>query len=80
MICYRCCGTTRYLGNGMIETDCTICVDGKIVEKKPKPIEDHKIDRKSKSYKTAIKDIMELNPDISKEDAVKMFDDAYDKV
>lgn len=75
MLCYRCGGTGRYLGNGMMMTDCTLCEDGKVIEKS-----DPKVDRKSKSYQTAIKEIMAINPEITRAEAVKMFDKAYDKV
>ena len=75
MLCYRCGGTGRYLGNGMMMTDCNLCKDGKL-EDESTP----KIDRKSQSYKQAIKEIMDINPDISRAEAVKMFDKAYDKV
>lgn len=76
MLCYRCQGTGQYLGNGMILTDCNLCNgDGKSVI-----IASPKIDRKSSSYKKAIKDIMSINPSISREEAVKMFDQEYDKV
>lgn len=75
MLCYRCGGTGRYLGNGMMMTDCRICDEGKIIDK-PAP----KIDRKSKSYQNAIKEIMAINPTLSRSEAVKMFDKAYDKV
>lgn len=76
MLCYRCGGTGKYLGNGMMMTNCTLCdEDGKIIEPSAP-----KIDRKSKSYQTAIKDIMAINPTITRAEAVKMFDKAYDKV
>lgn len=76
MLCHRCGGTGKYLGNGMMMTNCTLCDDdGRIVETK-----EPKIDRKSKSYQKAIKDIMAINPTISHTEAVKMFDNAYDKV
>lgn len=75
MLCHRCGGTGKYLGNGMMMTDCTLCDDGKVIAKTSP-----KIDRKSKSYQTAIKDIMAINPTISRAEAVKMFDKAYDKV
>ncbi len=73
-LCIRCNGSGKYLGNGMMMTDCTLCDDDVEVVETPK------VDRKSKSYRAAIKDIMSLNPTISREDAVKMFDNAYEKV
>ncbi len=75
-LCIRCGGSGRYLGNGMMMTDCTLCDEDNEVEK---PQSTPKIDRKSKSYQTAIKDIMALNPTITRQEAVKMFDKAYHK-
>ena len=76
-LCIRCGGTGKYLGNGMMMTDCTLCdEDNEVVKPQTTP----KIDRKSKSYQSAIKDIMAINPTISRAEAVKMFDKAYDKV
>jgi len=67
------------MGNGMIMANCHLCDDeGDIIPNKSVPKLDA-IDRKSESYKTAIKDIMDINPGIKKKDAVKMFDDAYEK-
>lgn len=70
-----------YLGNGMIMTHCTLCDEDDDYfspEAKPAPPLD-KIDRRSKSYQDAIKDIMAINPDITRQEAVKMFDKAYIK-
>lgn len=76
-LCIRCNGTGTYLGNGFMLTDCELCnnSDHEINEA---PSLD-KIDRKSKSYQKAIKDIMAINPNISRQEAVKMFDEAYIK-
>lgn len=78
MLCYRCGGTGKYLGNGMMTTKCTICdesghVKAEAAEEKPP------IDRKSQSYQKAIREIMALNPSISRPEAVKMFEEAYNK-
>ncbi len=77
MFCTRCSGTGKYLGNGMMIADCDLCDDGEIIERDISPAT--KVDRKSKSYKTAIKEIMALNPEISRSEATEMFDKAYDK-
>ena len=76
MVCYRCGGTGEYLGNGMMMTKCNLCHDIKKEVKTPEA----EINRKSSSYQKAIKDIMAINPTISRAEAVKMFDKAYDKV
>ncbi len=80
--CYRCNGTGKYLGNGMINTDCDKCDDnGSLIDNKHTKIPElEKIDRRSQSYRDAIKDIMDLNPTISRLEAVKMFDETYNKV
>jgi hypothetical protein len=81
-ICHRCNGTKKYLASGMIQTTCYECDDnGKL----PTPANHGDlpappfIDRRSQSYKKAITDIMALNPKISREDAVKIFDKEYAK-
>lgn len=74
-ICVRCAGDGYYLGNGMIRTPCNLCSeDDDEMEETPSL---DKINRKSTSYQKAIKDIMAINPDISRKEAVKMFDEAY---
>lgn len=78
-LCVRCGGSGLYLGNGMMITACELCDDTTEDEIKM-PISLDKLDRKSKVYKKAIKDIMAINPTISRAEAVKMFDKAYDKV
>ncbi len=80
MLCIKCGGTGRYLGNGMMMADCNVC-DGD--DSEPKAVKGKDvlppIDRKSKSYQKAIKDIMAVNPSISRPEAIKMFDEAYNK-
>ena len=82
-LCRRCGGTGRYLGNGFVLTDCNQCPDEAYeheVSHKIKQITPlDKIDRRSKSYRDAIKDIMNINKNISYQEAVKMFDEAYVK-
>lgn len=75
MFCSRCGGTGELYGNGMIKIDCSTCNGDGAYEPKEK-----KIDRKSKAYKDAIKEIMALNPATTREEAVKLFEDTYDKV
>ena len=78
-ICIKCYDTGKYLGNGMVMTNCDLCDDDYVPPKvKAAPALD-KIDRRSKSYQKAIKDIMAINPDIERNEAIKMFDNAYVK-
>ena len=81
--CYRCGGTGMYMGNGMIMTNCNQCngntsssTAGK--DKITPPTLD-KVDRRSKSYRDTIKNIM-LASDVCHDDAVKIFDETYDKI
>jgi hypothetical protein len=78
-VCYRCQGNGTYLGNGMMITDCELCGDN-AQESKILPPSLDKIDRRSKSYKKTIDDLMELNPKLSRDDAVKLFDETYEKI
>lgn len=73
--CVRCGGTGKYKGIGFILTDCDLCIE----EPEDEVSSLDNIDRKSKSYKKAIKDIMSINPEISRKEAIKMFDEAYIK-
>ena len=81
-LCYRCGGTGKYMGNGMIMTDCR-CSDllgAPVTDNKDVTNDPNAIDRRSKSYKKAISDIMSLNPSIDRDKAVEMFDNAYVRV
>lgn len=82
MRCIRCGGTGKYLGNGMMLIDCNRC-DGfgnEIEENIDKKPEKNSIDKRSKAYKDAIKDIMKLDSNLSRFDAEMMFEKTYDKV
>ena len=74
-ICIRCQGNGRYIGIGFMMRDCELCNVDEVCEAPPLTT----LNRKSASYKKAIKDIMEINPEITRKDAVKMFDEAYEK-
>ena len=82
--CIRCCGTGKYLGNGFIMTTCTLCdEDGYMITNNDKPANlpkpQIKLDRRSESYRKAIKDIMLASPALTRQEAVKLFDEAYAK-
>lgn len=85
MFCTSCAGMGEIRGNGMLMEDCRICSgEGQIDDKSPEKSEISEkscipIDKRSKAYKEAISDIMALNPDITRDEAVKMFNSAYDK-
>jgi hypothetical protein len=76
-LCIRCGGSGMYLGNGMMMTDCELCNEEEYEQKEAPSLD--KINRNSKSYQKAIKDIMAINPDITRKEAIKMFDEAYIK-
>ncbi len=75
-ICIRCHGKGTYKGIGMITVDCNLCEDGYMIN----PIVHDKlptIDKRSAYYKKAIKEIMDLNPEITKDEAASMFEESY---
>ena len=74
--CVRCQGKGSYLGQGFMMTDCDCYFEE---DEKQKPLPLNKIDRRSKSYKKAIQDIMNIHPNISLKEATKMFDESYQK-
>ena len=76
MRCIKCAGSGKFLGNGMILIDCPDC-DGSGDFEEPKKVA---IDKSSKAYKDAIKEIMVSSPGITRADAAKMFEDTYDAV
>ncbi len=76
--CIKCNDTGQYLGNGMIMTDCNLCKDKSSSKNSPPTLD--KIDRKSESYQKALRDLMDLNPKMSKRDAEKLFDKTYEEV
>jgi hypothetical protein len=82
MRCSRCMGTGKIMGLGMIYKDCD-CDDGQILEASEiksssiaKPVT---IDKRSKAYKEAIDNIMQAH-DISREEAVVVFESEFDKI
>ena len=84
MFCKGCAGSGKILGNGMIKMNCPQCSNKKHVDSSVSNLEDNnskfKIDKKSKAYVEAIKDIMALNPDISRREAAKIFSETFDKL
>lgn len=85
MHCTKCNGTGQYLGNGMQMTDCSNCDGyGKLNPDKlstainvtPKVT---LLDKRSRHYRDAVKDIMVANPEISRDEAMELFDKAYAK-
>lgn len=84
MRCGKCIGTGRFLGNGMQMIDCPDCDGyGKISSSDAAIYNESSsiapIDKRSKLYKDSIKEIMSTNPSIKRNDAEKLFDNAYAK-
>ncbi len=74
--CNRCVGSGFIMGGGMTHLDCVDCKGtGKIIE--PDKVV---LDKRSKSYRDAIDNIMALNPDYTREDAAKVFDAEFEKL
>ena len=69
MLCRKCYGSGRVMGNGMIYQDC----DCETYIHKPV------IDRRSKVYRESIDNIMKAS-DISRDEAVKIFDSEFEKI
>lgn len=67
------------MGQGFMITSCSLCKGDSYEQDKKDVVSIDKIDRNSKSYKKAIKDIMDINPNITRKEAIKMFDEAYIK-
>ena len=93
-MCKPCYGTGKILGGGFVTTRCEICngsgkemdVDSKAkangaksasrnMDNAPLP----KLDKRSKEYKNAIRDIMDKSQ-LSKAEAEKIFDEEMDKL
>jgi len=80
--CPTCIGSGEIFGGGFMMKDCPLCDGlGKIYDK---PVDSVKptqvvIDRRRKSYKESIAKIM-ASEDISRDDAVKIFDEEYAKI
>jgi len=72
--CLRCGGTGQYLGNGMMLADC----DCSEVLQKAIDSAEVEIDRKSKHYKEAINKLMKLHKNMSRAEAVALFDKTYE--
>lgn len=83
MRCTKCAGMGHYMGNGMILTSCHVCDGiGLLPEAKNDDapinvVEMTFIDKRSKAYKDSIKDMLAANPSMTRDDAVKLFDNAY---
>lgn len=76
IICTKCQGTGMYMGNGFVMMDCDSCQDEEPQIVKPSLTG---VDRKSKSYQKAIKDIMALNSSMTRKEAITLFDKTYEK-
>lgn len=72
MLCKKCYGSGRIMGNGMIYEKCNC--DQVIDEKKPVAI-----DKRSKSYRDAIEKLMVTN-DIDRDEAAKVFESEFNKI
>lgn len=73
--CIRCNDTKKYLGTGYIVIDCDACAHEeaeKVLYEMKLDTKDVVIDKRSRSYKKAIEDIM-IAANVSKTDAEAMF-------
>jgi hypothetical protein len=79
-LCIKCGGSGLYMGQGMILDTCK-CDDVRPINIAPKnnvAVAIDKIDKRSKSYKSAINDLMQSS-NLNRDDAIKLFDETYNK-
>lgn len=78
--CIRCLGNGEFLGSGMLIVPCNLCNEENAIER-TSTVNNllDKIDKRSKHYKDAIKDIMDVNSGLSRKEAEEMFDNIYYK-
>jgi hypothetical protein len=76
MLCIKCGGTKKRRTIGFVMVNCNC--DQNLVKSTDKKV--LKIDKKAESYKTAIKEIMALDSNITQKQAEKMFKESYQKV
>lgn len=78
MLCQACYGSGQIMGNGYQMQDCPKCVYfpaehsicNSVIEK---PI----IDKRSKSYRNAIRDLQALHPEKSQDEICKLFEETF---
>jgi len=69
--CISCNGSGQIMGGGMIFHDCEKCEGvGKV----------YRIDKESKEYKDTIKDIKNINKEMSDEEAEKLFENGISNI
>ena len=73
MLCRKCYGSGRIMGNGMIYHACD-CKDVLAAVKEPITI-----DKRSKAYREAIEKLM-VTHDIDRDEAAKVFESEFDKI
>lgn len=76
MRCVRCNDTGEYLGNGMCMTDCNLC-SGDTVSQLARKTSLPKLDKRSKLYQDSIKDLLDADPDLTRGEAVILFEETY---
>ena len=78
--CNLCCGTGFYIGAGLLTRNCENCSgSGKIYEEDDDIAALEKL-RQTSSYEEAVDKIHALNPEGSREEAVKIFEDEFDRI
>ena len=83
MRCKVCVGTGEVLGGGFMMMDCRECRGTGVIgnaDSKPAAPDLKLLDKRSKSYKQAIRKISDLHPDLSREECEKIFDEEYEKI
>ena len=81
MKCAECLGSGKVTKGGMIYNECLKCLgSGKLADEAPLfDVDKITIDKKSKWYKSAIKEMRSLHKNIDTEKAEKIFDEEFKK-
>jgi hypothetical protein len=74
MLCSKCYGSGRIMGQGMVYKKCSCQYEEE--KDAPKPVQ---IDKRSKAYREAISKIMQENK-MDKDEAAKLFEEEFYKI
>ncbi len=82
--CKRCAGSGIVMGGGMMRVDCDDCDGiGKVYPEDENPVslaKDFVIDKRSRSYRDAIKKLKAIHPEMSDLEISDIFEKEFDKL
>ena len=79
MRCLQCAGSGKIMGSGMQIQDCSKC-DGYGDLSCSNEAKKQIIDKRSKSYKEAIKDLQAIHPDYTRDEVCELFEEEFSKL